>query len=39
LDADGFDRLKATGVMNVENPIRQAVQEGRFEELDDDADE
>ncbi|KAF2804648.1 uncharacterized protein BDZ99DRAFT_467335 [Mytilinidion resinicola] len=34
-----FERLKATGVMNVENPVARAVQEGRFEELDDDADE
>ena len=29
-----FERLKATGVMNVVNPVEQAVQEGRFEELD-----
>lgn len=29
-----FERLKATGVMNVMNPIQQAVQEGRFEEVD-----
>ncbi|SMR50857.1 unnamed protein product [Zymoseptoria tritici ST99CH_1A5] len=30
-----FERLKATGVMNVQNPVEQAIQEGRFEELDD----
>ncbi|KAL8674338.1 MAG: hypothetical protein Q9168_001267 [Polycauliona sp. 1 TL-2023] len=29
-----FERLKATGVVNVKNPVEQAVQEGRFEELD-----
>ncbi|KAF2760334.1 hypothetical protein EJ05DRAFT_474220 [Pseudovirgaria hyperparasitica] len=29
-----FERLKKTGVMNVRNPVEQAVQEGRFEELD-----
>lgn len=29
-----FERLKATGVMNVVNPVQQAVQEGRFEEVD-----
>jgi len=34
-----FERLKATGVMHVQNPVEKAVQEGRFEELDDDADE
>ncbi|KAL9605154.1 MAG: hypothetical protein Q9219_000088 [cf. Caloplaca sp. 3 TL-2023] len=27
-------RLKATGVVNVKNPIEQALQEGRFEEVD-----
>ena len=35
-----FERLKATGVMNVVNPVEQAVREGRledrFEEVDDD---
>jgi hypothetical protein len=30
-----FERLKATGVMDVKNPVQQAVDEGRFEELDD----
>ena len=30
-----FERLKATGVMNVENPLRSAQQSGRFEELSD----
>lgn len=29
-----FERLKATGVMNVVNPIEQAVNEGRVEEID-----
>ena len=29
-----FDRLRATGVMNVMNPVQQAVDEGRFEEVD-----
>ena len=29
-----FERLKATGVVNVQNPVGQAIQEGRFEELD-----
>ena len=29
-----FERLKATGVMEVVNPVEQAVREGRFEELD-----
>jgi hypothetical protein len=30
-----FERLKATGVMNVKNPVEQAIDEGRFEELED----
>ncbi|OCK84629.1 hypothetical protein K432DRAFT_378382 [Lepidopterella palustris CBS 459.81] len=34
-----FERLGATGVMNVKNPLQQAVEEGRFEELHDDDDE
>ena len=29
-----FERLKATGVVNVVNPVQQALQEGRFEEVD-----
>lgn len=29
-----FERLKATGVVDVKNPVQQAVDEGRFEELD-----
>jgi hypothetical protein len=29
-----FERLKATGVMDVTNPVEQAIREGRFEELD-----
>lgn len=32
--ANQFYRLKATGVVSVKNPVEQAVQEGRFEELD-----
>lgn len=32
-----MNRLRATGVMNVENPVTKAYQEGRFEELPDDA--
>lgn len=32
-------RLKATGVVDVKNPLQQAVEEGRFEELDDDDDD
>lgn len=27
-------RLKKTGVMNIKNPVQQAVEEGRFEEVD-----
>jgi hypothetical protein len=30
-----FERLKATGVVDVKNPVQQAIDEGRFEELDD----
>lgn len=30
-----FERLRATGVMDVENPVQQAVEDGRFEELPD----
>ncbi len=29
-----FERLKATGVVNVVNPVEQAEREGRFEELE-----
>lgn len=29
-----FERLRATGVVDVKNPVQQAVDEGRFEELD-----
>ncbi|PGH12467.1 hypothetical protein AJ79_04211 [Helicocarpus griseus UAMH5409] len=29
-----FERLKATGVVDVENPVRAALEKGRFEELD-----
>ncbi|KAK6521304.1 hypothetical protein TWF506_001528 [Arthrobotrys conoides] len=31
-----FERLNRTGVINVENPIRTAMQEGRFEEIKSD---
>lgn len=31
-----FERLKKTGVINIQNPVEKAVQEGRFEELSDD---
>ncbi|KAI0468429.1 guanine nucleotide exchange factor [Xylaria cf. heliscus] len=31
-----FQRLQANGIISVENPIRTAVEEGRFEELPDD---
>ncbi|KAG5934047.1 hypothetical protein E4U53_000783 [Claviceps sorghi] len=31
-----FERLKKTGVINVQNPVEKAIQEGRFEELSDD---
>ncbi|KAF3918989.1 Synembryn-A [Dactylellina cionopaga] len=34
-----FERLNKTGVINVENPVRTAMQEGRFEELDSEDDE
>ncbi|ODA81511.1 hypothetical protein RJ55_00010 [Drechmeria coniospora] len=30
-----FERLRNTGVVDVQNPIERAVQEGRFQELDD----
>lgn len=29
-----FERLKATGVVDVKNPVQQAVDEGRFEEIE-----
>lgn len=29
-----FERLKATGVVDVVNPVEQAAREGRFEEVD-----
>ncbi|KAI9672411.1 MAG: hypothetical protein M1829_004489 [Trizodia sp. TS-e1964] len=32
-----FERLRKTGVMDVQNPLQEAVGEGRFEELNDDA--
>ncbi|KAI9931051.1 hypothetical protein MW887_010706 [Aspergillus wentii] len=30
-----FERAKANGILNVENPVTQALHEGRFEELPD----
>ncbi|KAJ5632499.1 Guanine nucleotide exchange factorRic8 [Penicillium lividum] len=33
-----FERAKANGLLNVENPVTQAFHEGRFEELSDDTD-
>ncbi|KAE8445986.1 hypothetical protein EG329_012625 [Mollisiaceae sp. DMI_Dod_QoI] len=33
-----FERLKKTGVMNVKNPVETALNEGRFLELEDDAE-
>ncbi|KAL1844347.1 hypothetical protein VTJ49DRAFT_26 [Mycothermus thermophilus] len=32
-----FERLRSTGVVNVENPVAQAYREGRIQELPDDA--
>ncbi|KAK4635065.1 Synembryn-like protein [Fulvia fulva] len=29
-----FERLKATGVVDIKNPVEQAIDDGRFEELD-----
>ncbi|EPS43936.1 hypothetical protein H072_2159 [Dactylellina haptotyla CBS 200.50] len=34
-----FERLNKTGVINVENPVRTAMQEGRFEEIHSDNEE
>ncbi|KAK0731334.1 guanine nucleotide exchange factor [Lasiosphaeris hirsuta] len=34
-----FERLKKSGIISVQNPVEQAVQEGRFEELADDYEE
>ncbi|KAF2796199.1 hypothetical protein K505DRAFT_271919 [Melanomma pulvis-pyrius CBS 109.77] len=34
-----FERLKATGVVNVENPVEEAFRTGRIEELPDDHEE
>ncbi|KAK0657233.1 guanine nucleotide exchange factor [Cercophora newfieldiana] len=34
-----FERLNQLGVISVQNPLQQAVQEGRFEELPDDAED
>lgn len=32
-------RARKLGIVNVENPVAKAVQEGRFEELPDDYEE
>jgi hypothetical protein len=32
-------RLKKNGIIQVQNPVAQAVQEGRFEELPDDEED
>lgn len=34
-----FERLKATGVVNVQNPVEEAMRNGRFEEVEDDSDD
>jgi hypothetical protein len=31
-------RLKATGVVDIQNPVEEAMRSGRFEELPDDAE-
>jgi len=33
-----FERLKKTGIVDIQNPVEAAFQQGRFEELDDEAD-
>ena len=35
----GMTRLRATGVVNVENPVTKAYQEGRIQEIPDDEDD
>jgi hypothetical protein len=35
-DANSWSRLKATGVMDVQNPVEAAYREGRIQELKDD---
>ncbi|KAH8588702.1 guanine nucleotide exchange factor [Bisporella sp. PMI_857] len=34
-----FERLRRTGIVDVQNPVAKAMQEGRFEELADDDDD
>ncbi|PHH80772.1 hypothetical protein CDD80_7309 [Ophiocordyceps camponoti-rufipedis] len=34
-----FERLKASGIADIKNPVETALQEGRFQELDDDDSE
>ena len=36
--ADSLHRLKKTGVMDVTNPVQQALNEGRLQEIDEDSD-
>ncbi|KXJ91293.1 guanine nucleotide exchange factor [Microdochium bolleyi] len=33
-----FERLRANGIISAENPLRTAVEQGRFEEIDNDDD-
>lgn len=33
------NRLRATGVVNVENPVTRAYQEGRIQEMSDDEED
>jgi len=37
-ESDDVYRLNKTGVMSVKNPVETALQDGRFQELDDDAE-
>ncbi len=32
-------RLRSTGVVNIENPVNEALALGRFQEVEDDIDE
>jgi hypothetical protein len=34
-----FERLRATGVVDVQNPVRQAVEEGTFERRIEEVDD
>lgn len=33
-----FERLRATGVVDIQNPVQQAVESGRFQEIEDSSD-